>query len=266
MTMIRDAIESILAIGKKAADVQTFTSQSLPDVVFLRTGESVTEKKIPPQRIVHNIARFDDFVEYIARIQTGDIETHDHADVVKAPMVFVGPQRIVCVIDPAVRKDFVTMPLLTTERWKTLVTLSAPAAIGPAELVKLLRFKLNGTGQEKLIADLRRVDFTRTNAGRSDVAHGRETLGKSVEAEVQQAENIPDSFLVETSVYSNPGLRDIKVKVRVGIYIDVINQHFEVGVMPDELQLAIDRTAADVSDKLQAALPSVPTFIGSPSP
>ena len=90
-----------------------------------------------------------------------------------------------------------------------------------SEVVKFLRFGLSGA-TEVAARSLARVDFSRKSDGAHEAGHGRESLGKSVEAVVQQSETIPEEFEVRCPVYMNPGLRDLtSVSVRVGIYLDV---------------------------------------------
>jgi len=114
-----------------------------------------------------------------------------------------------------------------------------------------------------VITALRQIDFTRTSAGKSHVEHGKESLGRSVEAAVQQADKVPEDFVVRVPVYTNPGAGAFLVEVRVMLYLDLEGQQVVLQTMPDELEKAHQVAQARLHEALVANCPKgTPVFYG----
>ncbi len=184
----------------------------------------------------------------------------------KSPEIYHDAKQVVILIDRDDRHEVISMPLVESSRWQTIKGLQLGHGFQPNELIKWIRFKLPGVvGANPLLAALRKVDFKRSSDGQRTTEHGKESLGMSIEAEVQGAQEIPTEFSAKVPVYCNPGLLDAtEVTVRIGVHIDVENKRIEITPLADELNMAHDRAQLKVGDVLRAEAKGVPVFFGSP--
>ena len=175
--MLAEAIKAIVELGQDSAAVDFHAHPALPNRVFIRHGDELLEKDAPPPLRNHQLEGFDDLVRAL----------EDEA-IAPAPEVYVSRVAVVALLNRGERREAVSVKLVETDRFKILRRLqSAPALMDPKQVIKLLRFDLHSVNAEAVIQGLRKVNFTRTSSGASNVEHGRETLGRSVEASVQQA-------------------------------------------------------------------------------
>ncbi len=252
--MLADFIAAIGALAKEADRPKLLAHDRFPDVVFTRSEDGTAEAlDVPPPRRLHKLLGLDDVIAAVK-----------DAKVAPDPEVYHGPSGICVLLDRHCRRDTVSMPFDVSARYQVLRELQGGKAFAPKDAVKFLRYTLHGTGIEGVVQALRRIDFSRTSGGTSDVRHGKETLGRAVEAAVQQADSVPEEFVVSTPVYTNAGLREATVRVKVSIYLEVMSQAIELGTMPDELEASQVAVQRFIHDALVGALPGVPIFHGIP--
>lgn len=252
--MLAEFIEAIGQLAQKADRPQLVVHERLPDVVFTRSEGGIAEAlDVPPPRRLHKLLGLADV-----------IAAAKDTVIAPSPEIYHGPSGICVLLNRACRRDTVSMPFDVSVRYQALKQLQGGKGFSPNEVVKLLRYMLHGTGIEAVVQALRRINFDRTGSGASETRHGRETLGRSVEAAVQQADSVPEEFVVSTPVYTNAGLREAIVKVKVSIYLDVMNEKIELGTLPDEIEAAQVAVQRFIHDALVEALPGVPIFHGIP--
>lgn len=159
----------------------------------------------------------------------------------------------------------VKVDLVESQRLKLCRAIeAAPRTMHPRDAVKMLRLDLHGGKHEAVIQALSQVDFTRNSTGRSHVEHGRESLGKSVEASVQQADKVPKEFTVGVPVWTNNGFTRYSVLLTFGVFLDLDNQAVELRVLSDECQRVVNQSLLAVVADLRDSLPNVPVFLGTP--
>lgn len=182
-------------------------------------------------------------------------------------VIFQSPDRIVAVLDDSERFDTVTLALAYSERWQALHSLiKGGGALDHKQLIRLLNVTLRGGVNPTLVAQLRQINFTAGQTGGSGIQHGRESMGRSVEASVLGTADIPESFLVSVPVYSNADLREPQ-QVELTLEIDVGRQSFNVLPAADELTRGQQAMATTIRerciDKLgECVLDGVPNFLG----
>ena len=186
-------------------------------------------------------------------------------DLVINPEVFHNDDKIVLILDRADGHERMTMPLSTTNRFEKLINMQGGGnQIAPRSLIRMLRFDLSGTCIYHVIAGLRKLDFTRKSDGSSVTEHGRESLGKNVEAAVQQAAAIPEEFNITVPLYSNAGLRDLSTAtIAMGIHIDVFEQTIELSPLADEIERARVAVQRAIGEHLRSKMSDIPVFNGS---
>ncbi|MCP3916163.1 MAG: hypothetical protein GY711_11455 [bacterium] len=251
--MLAEFLQQLEGLARRANGAEAFKIQDLPEKVMVRKGTEYSIEDVPPARRDHEVHGLSDIV---AAVQ-------DEA-MAADPEVYHG-RSVKLLLDRGDRRDVVTMPLEVTSRFKRLLALVDGESLSVRDAVKLLRFDLHGTGVDQVISAIRRVDFSRTGAGAQSAAHGSESLGRSIEAKVQDADKIPEEFRVQTSVYSNPGVKDLsRVDVRCGVYLDVERECIEIRVLADELENAVNAAQLAIGNALRELLPEVPVFHGAP--
>lgn len=251
--MLSDAIQKIVGLGQAARSIEVIHHPSLPDTVLVRHGDQLERVQVPPPARKPTLAGVNDLVSMLS---TGSIAT--------APEVYVGPAGVVAFLDSYARDEVATLPLTESARFKLCQDIEKqPRLFAPRDLVRFLRQTLWGGANNHLIQTLSRIDFTRTSTGKTDVRHGRETLGRTVEAVVQQADDVPESFVAQIPIWTTPGALYTRA-IEFGIYLDVEKSAIELSVRSDSCSEARNGALISLRDTLQEALKGVPVFMGAP--
>ena len=253
--MLAEFLEKIAGYVRAGSAIECVTSKDIPELVFVRQGAVHSEHEVPPARRAHSVHGYADILSVCSDQMAVSPEIfHDHTG-------------IVVHLERGDRRDLVRMPLEQSHRFKVLRDLQTKDPMTQQEAIRLLRFGLHGTGVDSVIAALRRMDTTRKSDGRSLVEHGRESLGRSVEAAVQNADQIPEAFQVHTPVFINPGLAELTmVTIWCGVLLDLASTPVRIEIKPlaDEVSNAFIRAQEAIGAALARDLPSKPIFHGKP--
>lgn len=251
--MIRDALEYLSHRLAERGRVEFHKHPELPSKVLVRRGdEHEWEDVEAPQRM--------------ARVETlGDVEAYLKKNG-KAPQVFVDAVGVTAYLDAGERAEWVQMPFVKSKRMALLEQIEAGGGLSltQKDAVKLLRFDLHGDRTANLLAALSRIDFTRSSTGSRTVEHGKESLGRSVEAKVQKADQIPEHVDIDLVPFANLGLRGFQTTVRLGVYLDMDTERIELKPLSDELQRGEASVVSSIADKLAELMGETPVFHGSP--
>ena len=253
--MLADFLDRIVGLAKGAHRVDFHKDPALPRKVFIRHGDELLERDAPPEDRDHRIEGFDDLVALLR-----------DPSIAPAPEVYVGEAEILAFLDHHSRVDSVTVPLPPSKRMQLLASLEAsPKQFEPRQLVKLLRLELHGGHHDHMIQSLSRLNFTRTSTGHSHVDHGRESLGRAVEAAVQQAENVAPRFQVIAPLWTTHGFQKYQATVECGVDLLPEAQAVELRVLSDEITRARNQGRVALAADLTAALgEGARVFLGSP--
>lgn len=154
------------------------------------------------------------------------------------PAVYFDEKALVAIHDPSDRRDRTTMPLEYAERWASVLKLGDGVSLSQKEAIHFLRFGLGVDRLDKVLFGVRKLDFLRTSTGKATTEHGRESLGKSVEMTVQQADQIPEDFDVTVAPLASRGLTGITVTIGVGVVLDLEQQRIVLRALPDSIRNA----------------------------
>jgi hypothetical protein len=251
--MIREAIEKIADLVRGANAIQVVDSQKLRTVFVKDKDEPMDAHEYPAMPRAGTIESLTDFC-LVAK----------DAEVAPRPEVWHSSQGLTLLCDRDDRHERLVMPLQMSERFSLLWKLASGASYSTSGIVSLLRYELHSAGLDSLVARLRKVNFERKGTGERTVEHGRESFGKSVEAQIQGRDDIPDEFAVEVPVYVTGGLRSATTaRVRVGLEIDVEKEQFRVRTLADEIEETLITAQLAIGDALRNTL-DCPVYHGVP--
>ena len=109
------------------------------------------------------------------------------------------------------------------------------------------------------------IKFRKSDSGASSIQHGSESLGRTIEAEVSGAGDIPESVVVSCPVYANHGEREKTATIMYDLEIVPADGQFRFRPIPDELERVIDAALDDIRTRIVDALPDgSAVFFGSP--
>ncbi len=250
--MLADFVDRLVALANagRRAIVHDGEEYGLGRVAGVEVNGEIEWKPKPPSEVESDLRGVEDFLLALT----------------PASVVFHQEAQLFAYLDREKRTDRVRVELRPSQRFQALEALQKGVSLEPKAAVKLLRGTFGKESNiEPVVKALRQIDFTRTSAGKSHVEHGRESLGRSVEAAVQQADQVPEEFLVACPVYTNPGCGAFLGQVRVSLWLDLDAQRVELRVLPDEITTSLQIAQARLHEVLVNGVPpGVQVFYGSP--
>lgn len=207
--MLAEFLNSIVNLAKKGDSMEIVQLGRSPRKFWMRHGDTVKEFKADPPLRHSKLASFADLVKAIKDTR-----------ICPSAEVFYNPDGIQVVVDAHDRLEFLSFPFKFSARFQALAALVSPKSLNPKAAVQWLRYAIATPEAETVAALLRQLDFQRLQVGKSDIKHGRESLGRSVESIVQQADTIPEWFDVRVPVVIQAPLNEIQVTFRVGLTLD----------------------------------------------
>lgn len=256
--MLMEAIEYIRDLAVDSADAKK--ARVLTDIpgngtvaVIQHDGELI-DRPIPPKLRAHAVDSVRDMIDAARRWkgETGNV-------------IWISADKVVLVIDDADRRETVTLPLVESYVFRRIKQLASNPVLDQTALVRLLRVELRGlVNAAAILTAVRKIKFRQSQAGHSDIQHGNESLGRTIEAEVTGAESIPDSLIVETNLFSNPGLDEMKSVIGLDLEIDVKNQKFLLRPIPDEVEKVTAVHLNGIRDEIENSDLVTEVFFGRP--
>lgn len=246
--MLSEFVQKISELVTESSGLQISWNQDL-DTYFLRHPDgSVHEHRPAPRLRSAGICSLDGLV---TAVKDGNI--------CPLPEVYHATNGISVFCDRSNRREALYCPLEKSDKFAYLMNMARkPICMPPKDMIKELRYRLGDrepNGIEAVIAGLRRIDFTRRSDGHSHVDHGRESLGKSVEMQVQQSDKIPERFVLSVPVYSTLGFSNhSKVQVDMGLHLNMEEGTVFLAPIADEIRFAINFAHTHIHDALIAAL------------
>jgi hypothetical protein len=225
------------------------TCDSMPEKVFVAHNGRFEEHARSRKPINGSLVSFESFVEYATSV-------FDSCE------LYVDCSGVYLVLDIEDRWELMSMDFQYSSRFVKLMQLG-DRGYSPAQAIRCLQFNLELQNQG-VINSLRKINFQRRSDGASTVQHGKESLGKSVEAKVQQAEDVPESFVVNTPVFINPGFR-FEATVDVGLFLDLDEECIRFVPSADGIEMARFSAVNQTIAHLRTALGDGPkVYHGSP--
>jgi hypothetical protein len=209
--MLAEFVKSIADLAKADTRFEKFKTNDGAEIVRLPDGTVRTFDRVPERR------RFStDNVEAFCSLLTDDT---DPETANAAPLVIVSEFSARGYFDPVFRDEWVDLFLAESEALRALRSIERPTDQKAA--VALLRDKLFGCCDAGLLAAMRALDFTRRGDGTRSIEHGRESLGRAVEAKVQsRAGELGEFYEFEFPVYAQQPLDAFRTRHVFALELD----------------------------------------------
>ena len=251
MELTQGAIE---AIQKPVRDAEALTKAvqilDTPDPrkkLLVQSGKH-EEIAVPPPFREHMVGSLADLIAY--------------AEKQPKAVVWHYPAGVVLILDDDDRRDRVKFPLEFSDAWAKLKELDGGLTpLAQKDFVRLLRIHLGASAAT--ITVFRKLNFQTQISGGGEIQKTRESLGKSIEAEVQGTSDLPEDLVVSVPIYETAGERQT-YSVRLLLEYDAQAQRILVTPEPGLLAELEETHQADIRSRLEAGLIEVPAYFGKP--
>ena len=199
--MTEQAIEAIRQLAVNAAPVQVLAAAPEPPSTYylVEDGRAVKVRAEPPPR-AHQARDLATLVGCAVRLAN---------DPIPAPAtIWCGRAGVTVLFDDDDRRDRMTLPLALSPQMKLLEDWSkALCWLDQASLIRTLRTTLARSVRGTNFVELfRRLKFSLNSQGENVVEHGRASVGKSIEAQVQGTAAIPETILIREPAFNGSAL------------------------------------------------------------
>lgn len=131
------------------------------------------------------------------------------------------------------------------------------------EVLSLLRITFRDAGLGNLAEMFRKVKFTVNEAGETQLAKDKSSVGRSVLAEFHGLTNLPEEIAFNVPVFASKF--DCREPVMVAIEPDPSTQTFQLIPFPGQIEAALQRAEVKLGKALADAMPDgVPVLFGKP--
>jgi hypothetical protein len=231
--MLKEAIDRIAELGVEASGIETCDLYDRKFVLRKGTAFEILERDPPEAK--YETLDCPSFVSLVNALG-------------EDPLVLIDCERVVGILDESKKRGRVYLGLEKSRAAKALTALGNPT--DQKKLIGFLREELAGCVEEKFLAIVRRLDFSRRNDGNSSIQHGRESLGRSVEAAVQSAEGqVPEIVVVTLPAWGSIEF-DSTIQLRCAVHVDAVAEKISIRPIGEELEIAVNF----VMSKLQVHL------------
>lgn len=254
MSILKDIFESVFNRGKELQAAQTVKPPQ--EIQFLSNPHQIAYvhgggvEFIGRQRDArsHQVERIEDLVTAVQK-WGGD------------SCVCVGPNKIEAIFDDGhLGINHAVMYLRPMQAFARVEELLGGKEFSQVDLVRLLRNDLRGASPA-LLSAVRNIKFSRSENGVSNLQHGNESLGRSIEAAVTGADKIDESFIVATPLYA---IKDLLVfHFLVTVEVNTQKQTFTLRAQRDEVDDARQATLEQIVGMFEGGLDGATIVIGT---
>jgi len=232
--MIKEAIEYLASQAIKAAQPHRIGDpiESPRRNLVVIDGEIQTIDIAPSPRN-HTLGHFNEIEAIVKRFGSIDDDSK--------PVVWIDRERIVIVLDDdGHRIEQATLPLRPShaiKRLDSLDTQPGKAWMDQKEFIRLLRIDLAGAlDPVTLLNPVRAIRWASEQT--VTVSRQRESMGAEISARCQDGKDIPEDVTLKVSVYSTPGLWQLR-PLACSIEVDPSEGKLRLLPVPDALERLI---------------------------
>jgi len=227
--------------------------------LLINSGGSVTYRDIPPKVRDHNVATVAGLVAAAEQwCSSGERAT-----------IWVGDTFAILICNDEDRRDRVTLCLGRSQQYARLEGMSCGECFDQRQIIRWLRHDMAGAGGEELTTVFRQVTFSRADQSQGHLAHGDESLCRSIEQSIQSPDDVPERLRVSVPVFA---VLDFPPRYPVFLTVEIKldNQQFIVTPQPDELRKALQASQFGLLNAITNGLENegidenVAAYMGSP--
>lgn len=254
--LTHEAIQDVAQLATKAAlpAVLNIPGQ-VQHKVTVYTGDEIKEMVLDPQPRKHTLSTLGSFVDFTNNIA----DKHGGGN----PVVWVSEDSLTVVVNDGERRDQATLTLKKTPQLQLLQNNTTAQPRSQADIIKFLRIDMAGTlpDGKGLIGLLREMKFDQNTAGSGNVQHGRESMGKSIEAQVLGLSAIPEELTLNVRLFDVPDIQTV-AQIQCAIDIIVMAQQFRIVPLPMQIQNALAMGMEKILETLEQL--DCPVYDGKP--
>lgn len=253
--MIVEALNFLTSLKAAALSPQAVHETRTTKVVRADGATYTYDKDVPPRG--HKADTLDDLAALANRFKQED----------RTPVVWYNEDGVNLVInDGEHRDDVVGLKLTRSNLFNAIVALDPRRWYDPKSFIRLLRVELAGALDSQTLLDpVRRVKFENGATASFEKTRSRESLGREITSSVKTEVEIPEYVVLRAPIYTTPGVQT-EVSIRAAVEVDPAMGQFQIAVLPDEIQKAVNVVMGVLGETLSAELDSeIPSYQGSPS-
>ena len=248
--MIREALEYLFLNNAKRVEPIRILADDPRTDRFVIDGKITTIQREPRPRS-HAPRSLDDFAETVLKFG-------DEAE------VFFNESSVSARLDgDGQRVDSAVFTLETSDAWNKLSELDE--WMTQKDFVRLLRIDFGACLHSGVLLDkVRKLKFENGQTVTSEISRRKESLGKSITAEVPGETDLPEVVTLNIAVYKSLGERE-RYSIQCSVEIDPMKLDcFRLLPMPDEMERVQHLAMDSIRARLAESLPGVPAFYGHP--
>jgi hypothetical protein len=241
MSILADFVDRIAALQMEAMKPRLEAIGQRKAVVVLPDG--VREVEIEPAPRQYSLFTLSSLAEALGKLGSEGAKS----------AVFVGSEVILAYLDEEDRRDMIRLPFQASEAHKAF--LRACNKMNQKTFIEVLRTSLHGVLPTDLLPAIRRISFFRRADGSSKVEHAKESLGRSVESELQSTDVLPENVTATFPFFSQPAeAANDKQSVDCSLMIDPDDQTFRVVPQGDSYEKAAAAARSMICEDLEQML------------
>lgn len=238
--MLKEALELIQRTAVRASSIQKLHEHRNGRTVVYGVNDLIKEFDlgVPPR--AHFVTTRESLVAFVSSNNLDDYS------------MWCDDEMVTLLCNHADRQDKVTLQLLVSRQFIALRGMEENGGrFGQRDFVRMLS-RIFGLA-EPTVAPFRRLDFHVLQVTEGDVRHGKDRIGKSVNAEVKGTIEIPEEIIVTVPIYETPGETD---RYPVRLLIDLDAQRSEIICVPEpgELRMTMHQHQVEMIRRLRQEL------------
>ena len=263
MDITEGAVKAIQSTAREAEmnlKAVSFLQGPDPRKQYLVRGKEHTEIPVPPPPRRHTVHTLQDLIAFADQVA----ELAEAADDTAKLVIWHCHEKVTLVIDDDDRRDTVTFPLEYSSLWTILrqIDEQGTLAFTQKDFVRMLRKDF--AVSEAVITEFRKIDFRVLSQSGGEVGRGKESLGKSIEAEVRTgAQELREELDVEAPIYVNPR-EDQPYRVRLLLDYDATAAKILVSLQADCLAKCELAHQANISTRCGEGESEAAVYFGQP--
>lgn len=248
--MFKELVDRLVELGERNASGRVIATPAEPSHTYcLQKPDGSLEyvRATPPKR-----SHYASDVATLAAIVKRFAEQGKHI-----VSVWYSQQGVLALLDDDDRHDRAILPLSLSSFVVALRKLEHTRTwLTQVEFIQLLRITLAGClSSSNILSSVRSVKFRQLAQGERDVQHGKVSLGKSLEAELNGASTIPEEMSLWVPIF--PGVVDAAIMIPVALDVDPVAEKFLLQPLPGSVDAAIREAEKRLGALVRAALEGV---------